>query len=140
MLATVWLTTPADGTFCNPDTYPGFGGEAPAAYVKGVWTAFPDFSIELVNAGQIRASLLPIIGCCMAQTPFRLQTETRLPSPHYTTGASHHSARGGQDSLGSMLFDKKTVDESFGDAEARRDSVIKSNLAARWKLTFIMKG
>jgi nuclear transport factor 2 (NTF2) superfamily protein len=32
-----------DGTFCNPDTYPGVSGEALAEYVNGLWTAFPIF-------------------------------------------------------------------------------------------------
>jgi uncharacterized protein (TIGR02246 family) len=47
-----------DGTFCNPDTYPGVGGEALANYVKGVWAAFPDFSIELLNVGEIEPGLV----------------------------------------------------------------------------------
>ena len=47
-----------DGTFCNPDTYPGIGGEALANYVKGIWTAFPDFSAELLNAGETQPGLV----------------------------------------------------------------------------------
>jgi len=47
-----------DGKFCNPDTYPGIGGEALANYVKGIWTAFPDFSAELLNAGEIQPGLV----------------------------------------------------------------------------------
>jgi len=47
-----------DGTYSNPDTYPGIGGEALAAFVKGVWTAFPDFSVELLNAGEIEPGLI----------------------------------------------------------------------------------
>jgi nuclear transport factor 2 (NTF2) superfamily protein len=45
-----------DGTFCNPDTYPGVSREALAAYVKGLWTAFPDFHLELLDAGEIEQS------------------------------------------------------------------------------------
>src|ERR1700737_4426976 len=47
-----------DGTFCNPDTYPGVSGEALATFVEGVWTAFPDFSVELLNAGEIEPGLI----------------------------------------------------------------------------------
>jgi predicted ester cyclase len=47
-----------DGTFCNPDTYPGVSGEALATFVEGVWTAVPDFSIELLNAGEIEPGLV----------------------------------------------------------------------------------
>jgi steroid delta-isomerase-like uncharacterized protein len=46
-----------DGTYSNPDTYPGVGGEALAAFAKGVWTAFPDFTIELLNVGEIEAGV-----------------------------------------------------------------------------------
>jgi steroid delta-isomerase-like uncharacterized protein len=47
-----------DGTFCNPDTYPGISGEALAEFVRGVWAALPDFSIELLNAGEIEPGLV----------------------------------------------------------------------------------
>jgi predicted ester cyclase len=47
-----------DGTFCNPDTYPGIGGEDLANFVKGVWTAVPDISFELLNAGEIEPGLV----------------------------------------------------------------------------------
>jgi SnoaL-like domain len=47
-----------DGTFCNPDTYPGISGEALAEFVNKVWTAFPDFHAELLNAGEIEPDLV----------------------------------------------------------------------------------
>ena len=55
-----------DGTFCNPDTYPGIRGEALAAFVKGVWTAIPDFSIEMLNAGEIEPGLVAHHGLIQA--------------------------------------------------------------------------
>ena len=42
----------------NPDTYPGIGGEALTAYLKGLWTAFPDFSVEFLSAGEIEPGLI----------------------------------------------------------------------------------
>jgi predicted ester cyclase len=47
-----------DGTFCNPDTYPGINGKALANFVKGVWTAFPDIYFELLNAGEIEPGVV----------------------------------------------------------------------------------
>jgi steroid delta-isomerase-like uncharacterized protein len=47
-----------DGTYCSPDTDPGISGQALADFVKGVWTAFPDFAIELLNAGEIKPGLV----------------------------------------------------------------------------------
>jgi hypothetical protein len=47
-----------EGTYSNPDTYPGIGGEALAAYLKGLWTAFPDFSVEFLIASEIEPGLV----------------------------------------------------------------------------------
>lgn len=47
-----------EGKFCNPDTYLGVSGEALAAYAKGLWTAFPDFHLELLNAGEIEPGVI----------------------------------------------------------------------------------
>ena len=55
---TLRATFTKDGTFCNPDTYPGVSAEALAAYVKGLWAAFPDFHLELLNAGEIESGLV----------------------------------------------------------------------------------
>ena len=55
-----------DGLYCSPDTDPGFNGEALATFVKGVWTAFPDFTIELLNVGEIEAG---VVGECAALIP-----------------------------------------------------------------------
>ena len=49
-----------DGKFCNPHTYPGIGGDALAEFVQGVWTAFPDFHLELLNCGEIEPELVAI--------------------------------------------------------------------------------
>jgi hypothetical protein len=43
-----------------PVTYPGIGGEALAEFVKGAWTAFPDFHLELLNCGEIEPELVAI--------------------------------------------------------------------------------
>jgi hypothetical protein len=47
-----------DGIYCNPYTHPGIGGEALAEYMKAVWTAFPDFRVEVLNAGEIGPGLV----------------------------------------------------------------------------------
>jgi hypothetical protein len=58
-----------DGTFCNPDTYPGIGVEELANFVKGLWTAVPDFSIELLNAGEIEQCVVAHHCWYVAPTP-----------------------------------------------------------------------
>jgi hypothetical protein len=49
-----------DGTYCSPHTYPGISVENLAEFAKGVWTTFPDFSIELLNAGEIEAGVVAL--------------------------------------------------------------------------------
>jgi steroid delta-isomerase-like uncharacterized protein len=49
-----------DGIYCSPDTDPGINGEALATFVKGVWTAFPDFTVELLNVGEIEAGVVAL--------------------------------------------------------------------------------
>jgi hypothetical protein len=38
--------------------HPGIGGEALAEYMKAVWTAFPDFRVEVLDAGEIGPGLV----------------------------------------------------------------------------------
>ena len=47
-----------DGTYCNPHTHPGVSGDALADFAKGVFTAFPDFHVELLNAGEIEPGIV----------------------------------------------------------------------------------
>ena len=67
------------GTFCSPETYPGVSGEALAAYVKGLWTAFPDFHLELLNDGEIEPGVLAYIGERKAPIPAKELTAVSLP-------------------------------------------------------------
>ena len=46
--------------FATPHNYPKVGGEALAEFVKALWTAFPDFHIELLNGGEIEPGLVAI--------------------------------------------------------------------------------
>jgi steroid delta-isomerase-like uncharacterized protein len=47
-----------DGTYCNPYTHPGVSGDALADFAKAVYTAFPDFHVELLNAGEIEPGIV----------------------------------------------------------------------------------
>jgi steroid delta-isomerase-like uncharacterized protein len=47
-----------DGRYSNPDTYPGIGVEALPNYLEAVWAAVPDFSIEILNIGEIQPGLV----------------------------------------------------------------------------------
>ena len=49
-----------DGIYCSPDTDPGINEEALATFVKGVWTAFPDFTVEPLTVGEIEAGVVAL--------------------------------------------------------------------------------
>jgi len=49
-----------DGVYCSPDTDPGVNGEALATFARGLWTAFPDFTVELLNVGEIEAGVVAL--------------------------------------------------------------------------------
>jgi steroid delta-isomerase-like uncharacterized protein len=49
-----------DGVYCSPDTDPGVNGEALATFAKGLWTAFPDLTIELLKVGEIEAGVVAL--------------------------------------------------------------------------------
>jgi hypothetical protein len=49
-----------DGVYCSPDTDPGVNGEALATFAKGLWTAFPDLTIELLKVGEIEPDVVAL--------------------------------------------------------------------------------
>jgi steroid delta-isomerase-like uncharacterized protein len=49
-----------DGLYCSPDTDPGVNGEALATFAKGLWSAFPDLTIELLKVGEIEAGVVAL--------------------------------------------------------------------------------
>jgi SnoaL-like domain len=49
-----------DGVYCSPDTDPGVNGEALATFAKGLWSAFPDLTIELLKVGEIEAGMVAL--------------------------------------------------------------------------------
>ena len=44
--------------FATPTPIPALPEEALAEYIKGLWTAFLDFHIEVLNAGEIEPGLV----------------------------------------------------------------------------------
>jgi steroid delta-isomerase-like uncharacterized protein len=47
------------GTYRSPDTSPvGISGQDLAAFAKEAWTAFPDLSVKVIEAGEIRAGVV----------------------------------------------------------------------------------
>jgi SnoaL-like domain len=44
------------GVYINPDMPEGITGAAISDFVKGLWTIFPDLSLDLVSIGDMGAS------------------------------------------------------------------------------------
>ena len=103
-----------DGTFCNPDTYPGVKGDALAGFVQGVWTAVPDFSLELLNGGEIEPGVVA--------HHWRISGTDTAPGPHGNppsgrkfsfTGASIIYFEGDKIRLENSYFDSKGLDKQL---------------------------
>jgi steroid delta-isomerase-like uncharacterized protein len=56
--ATVLATFTDDGTYSDPSSGGRLRGEALAAYMNGLWTAFPDLSFETVSVGAAAPDLV----------------------------------------------------------------------------------
>ena len=54
------LAAAGAGVGDSPDTDPGINGEALATFVKGIWTAFPDFTLEPLKVGEIEAGVVAL--------------------------------------------------------------------------------
>ena len=103
-----------DGTYCNPHVYPGLAGEAVAEFVKAVWTAFPDFHIELLNGGEIEPGILATHWLLTA-TNTGQRTEG-LPTGRSVSikGASIIQLRGDKIASDQSYFDRAAFDEQVG--------------------------
>ena len=102
-----------DGTFCNPDTYPGIGGEELASFVKGVWTAVPDFSIELINAGEIEPGV--VAHHWLIRGTDAARTDGSKPTGRSFTiqGASIVRLEGDKIRSDQCYFDRKALDKQL---------------------------
>jgi hypothetical protein len=76
----------------NPHTHPGVSGDALADFAKAVYTAFPDFHIELLNADEIEPGIVAthwLLTC--TNTGQRIEGATHR-TKHLNQGSCHHSA------------------------------------------------
>ena len=75
--------------------YPGASGEAFPAYLKGLWTAFPDFHLELLNAGEIEPGVLAHHWRTQGTNTGQGADGSEPTGRAFTlTGSFHHSVRG----------------------------------------------
>jgi len=102
-----------DGTFCNPDTYPGISGEALADFVKGVWTAVPDFSIELLNAGEIEPGVVAHHWLIRGTDAARADGSKPTGRSFTFQGASIIRVEGDKIRSDHAYFDRKALDQQL---------------------------
>ena len=102
-----------DGTFCNPDTYPGIGGEDLANFVKGLWTAVPDCSIELLNAGEVEPGV--VAHHWLLRGTDSARTDGSKPTGRSFTiqGASIIHVEGDNIRSDQCYFDRKALDKQL---------------------------
>jgi steroid delta-isomerase-like uncharacterized protein len=103
------------GTFINPHTDQGVTGEALASYAKGLWAAFPDFSIELVNASEIGTDLVAHQWLCRGTNTGPL-SDGSPPTGRTIAiwGASIIQVQGDKIRSDQSYFDRQTAVEQLG--------------------------
>jgi steroid delta-isomerase-like uncharacterized protein len=102
-----------NGAFCNPDTYPGIGGEDLANFVKGLWTAVPDFSIELLHAGEVEPGV--VAHHWLIRGTDSARTDGSKPTGRSFTiqGASFIQFEGDKIRSDQCYFDRKALDKQL---------------------------
>ena len=103
-----------DGTFCNPHTHPGIAGQALAEFATAVWTAFPDFHLELLNIGEIEPGIVAIHWLLTGTN-----TGQRIEGPPTgrsvsIKGASIIQLEGDEITSDQCYFDRAAFDEQLG--------------------------
>ena len=103
-----------DGTYCSPQTYPGVSGEALATFAKGLWTAFPDLTIELLKVGEIEAGVVALHWRASGTNTGPGADESK-PTGRTVSfkGASIIRVEGDKIRSDHAYFDRKTIDEQL---------------------------
>jgi steroid delta-isomerase-like uncharacterized protein len=102
-----------DGIFCNPDTYPGIGGEELANFVKGLWTSVPDFSIELLNEGEIEPGVVAHHWLVRGTDAARSDGSKPTGRSFTIQGASIIQVEGDKIRSDQAYFDRKALDKQL---------------------------
>src|ERR1700736_2651573 len=102
-----------DGIFSNPDTSPGINGEALATFVKGVWEAIPDFSIELLNAGEIEPGVVAHHWLIRGTDAARADGSKPTGRSFTFQGASIIRVEGDKIRSDQCYFDRKALDQQL---------------------------
>ena len=104
-----------DGVYCSPDTDPGVSGEALATFAKGLWSAFPDLTIEILKVGEIEAGVVALHWRASG-TNTGLGADESKPTGRTASvqGASIIRLEGDKIRSDYAYFDRKTIEEQLG--------------------------
>jgi hypothetical protein len=97
-----------------PDTYPGIIGEDLANFVKGVWRANPDFSIDMLNNGEIEPGVVAHHWVVRGTNTGPGRDGSAPTGRKFTfEGASIIHVEGDKIRSDYAYFDRKAIDEQF---------------------------
>jgi steroid delta-isomerase-like uncharacterized protein len=103
------------GTFSNPDAGQGLTGEAIADFAKGVFTAFPDVSFEIVSIGDTGGGLVTWQWLARGTNTGPLADGSPPTGRSVTVpGASFTQVEGDKIRSEQAYLDRKTRDEQLG--------------------------
>jgi steroid delta-isomerase-like uncharacterized protein len=103
------------GTFSNPDAGQGLTGQAIADFAKGVFTAFPDVSFEIVSIGDTGGGLVTWQWLARGTNTGPLADGSPPTGRSVTVpGASFTQVEGDKIRSEQAYLDRKTRDEQLG--------------------------
>ena len=103
------------GTYSNPDAGQGLTGQAIADFAKGLFSTFPDLSLEIVSIGDTGGGLVAWQWLARATITGPLAEGSAPPGPPIAhPGASFTQVEGEKIRSDQVYHDRKTLDEQLG--------------------------
>jgi steroid delta-isomerase-like uncharacterized protein len=103
------------GTYSNPDAGQGLTGQAIADFAKGLFSTFPDLSLEIVSIGDAGGGLVAWQWLARATITGPLAEGSAPPGrPIAHPGASFTQVEGDKIRSDQVYHDRKTLDEQLG--------------------------
>ena len=105
------------GTYSNPDAGQGLTGQAIADFAKGLFSTFPDLSLEIVSIGDTGGGLVAWQWLARATNTGPLAEGSAPPGrPIAHPGASFTQVEGDKIRSDQVYHDRKTLDEALSRA------------------------
>jgi hypothetical protein len=103
---------------------PESAGEALAEFVKGMWTEFPDFHVELLNCGEIEQELVAVHWLLRGTNTGQRREGPATGRRVLIKGASIIRLKDDKIALDQCNFDRGAFDERLAGERLKQDTIM----------------